>query len=848
VKKILGLAISVAILCVSLWFLRVELGSLRLEQVLAQIKAIEVSALFTALVCTFGSYLVLTGYDAVALRYIGWKLSYRQIAQTAFLAFSVGHNVGTAAISGGSIRYRMYSLLGLPGFEIAKVIVFVSVTFALGATLLLGAAMLIMPMGETRVLNLTPAALNMAGALLVAVPSIYLLFGTFLRRPLGIGKWLFSFPSPKIGFAQLGLSVCDITFATATLYVLMPPEAHIGFLAFLGVYVIALGAGLLSSVPGGLGVFEAVLLVALPGVDHSALLGAIIVYRLIYYVTPLCLALVLLTSNEIRRHREMLLASTGKARAWLSSIVPAVVGMMVFLAGIVLLISGATPAVASRLSFIARGIPLPVLELSHLTGSVLGVGLLVLARGLSHRLRGAYVSAVLLLCAGIAASLLKGFDYEEAVILAFILGFLWISRNQFYRTGPVVSQPLTTAWAGPIIFAFCFVAWIAMFSFRHVNYAQDLWWQFALHADAPRMLRAGFLVGLAATSFVLWKLFHFIREAPPEKKDGSELSRVRDVVSNALDSSANAALMGDKRFLWSASGQSFIMYRISGGSWISLGDPVGPASEWEDLVWAFREMVDLHDGHPVFYQIAGESLPLYVDMDLSLAKLGEDARVPLEKFSLEGKKFAEFRYVLNKARKQGVTFEIVRSTEVISVVADLRKISDSWLESKATTEKGFSLGSFSEQYISQFDCAVVRMEGSIVAFANLWLAPKGGEFAIDLMRYSQTAPKGVMDYLFTELMLWGKAEGYEWFSLGMAPLSGLDQHALAPLWHKIGHLIFSHGENFYNFEGLRHYKEKFAPEWRPRYVACRRGLLGLPHALLDASRMISGGVRHMLAK
>jgi phosphatidylglycerol lysyltransferase len=110
------------------------------------------------------------------------------------------------------------------------------------------------------------------------------------------------------------------------------------------------------------------------------------------------------------------------------------------------------------------------------------------------------------------------------------------------------------------------------------------------------------------------------------------------------------------------------------------------------------------------------------------------------------------------------------------------------------------------------------------------------------------APNGVMDCLFTELMLWGKTQNYQWFNLGMAPLSGLEQHALAPVWHKLGHLIFSHGEHFYNFEGLRKYKDKYHPEWQPRYIACPEGLLGLPRALLDTSRLISGGVTRLLTK
>jgi phosphatidylglycerol lysyltransferase len=393
----------------------------------------------------------------------------------------------------------------------------------------------------------------------------------------------------------------------------------------------------------------------------------------------------------------------------------------------------------------------------------------------------------------------------------------------------------------------CIVLWIGIVSFRHVEYSHDLWWQFALHADAPRMLRASLAAGVTALGLALWKLMRSGQPVPLDV-DPADLEHVRQIIRTCSDSSANVALLGDKRFLWSDDRQAFIMYQVSGNSWVALGDPVGPPPAQQGLAWAFREIVDRHDGRPVYYQISDESLALYVDMGLSLAKIGEDARVSLQDFSLQGSRRAEFRQAINRANKHGASFEVVPSEKVKAVAAKLRGVSDSWLEDKSAAEKGFSLGSFSEEYISNFDCAIVRVDNEIVAFANLWAAPAAGEVSVDLMRHNNMAHKGVMDYLFTELMLWAKTQGYAWFSLGMAPLSGLEQRSLAPLWHKIGHLIFSHGESFYNFEGLRKYKEKFDPEWRPRYIACPGGLLALPRALLDTSRLISGGVSKIMTK
>jgi phosphatidylglycerol lysyltransferase len=156
------------------------------------------------------------------------------------------------------------------------------------------------------------------------------------------------------------------------------------------------------------------------------------------------------------------------------------------------------------------------------------------------------------------------------------------------------------------------------------------------------------------------------------------------------------------------------------------------------------------------------------------------------------------------------------------------------------------MGCFDARYLARFDCAVVRSGARIVAFANIWTAGST-ELSVDLMRYADGAPKNVIDFLLIECMLWGKAQGYRWFNLGMAPLSGLEEHPLAPVWHKLGRLVSRYGENFYHFEGLRKYKEKYQPVWRPRYLAAPGGV-ALAGALLDVTNLISRGVGKILTK
>jgi phosphatidylglycerol lysyltransferase len=172
----------------------------------------------------------------------------------------------------------------------------------------------------------------------------------------------------------------------------------------------------------------------------------------------------------------------------------------------------------------------------------------------------------------------------------------------------------------------------------------------------------------------------------------------------------------------------------------------------------------------------------------------------------------------------------------------LRSISDDWLAQKNTRELGFSLGYFDETYLRHFSTALLRLDGKLVAFANVLQGAGRHELSVDLMRYVADAPHGVMDCLFIELMLWGRREGFDWFDLGMAPLGGMPDRTLAPVWSRLGALAFRHGEHFYHFEGLRAFKDKFEPRWEPIYLASPGGL-SVVAALTDIAGLVSGGLK-----
>jgi phosphatidylglycerol lysyltransferase len=267
----------------------------------------------------------------------------------------------------------------------------------------------------------------------------------------------------------------------------------------------------------------------------------------------------------------------------------------------------------------------------------------------------------------------------------------------------------------------------------------------------------------------------------------------------------------------------------------------------EELAWDFRERADREGRRVAFYQTHPDTLPLYLDMGLTPLKLGEEAVVLLDTFTLQGTHHKTLRQSYHRARREGLSFAVLDRQAVPTHLDDLAGISNAWLSLKSTREKEFSLGRFDPEYLRRFEIAIALFNDKPVAFANLLTTGTKCEASIDLMRHRPEAPSNTMPFLLVELLLHFKSFGYQRFALGMAPLSGLETHPLAPLWHRFGHLIYNRGERFYNFRGLREFKDKFDPVWEPRYLATT-GVVNAILVTMDIAALIGGGVQGVFRK
>jgi phosphatidylglycerol lysyltransferase len=848
-RQPIGLAVTLLLFAIALIACRHLLSELDLDALHDSIFEVPKPALLGALAATVVGFIILLGYEWSASRYAGVKLAPRILALGGFTAFAIGNAIGLSMLSGGSVRYRLYARHGLGATEVARMTLFASLSLGCALPPLAALATLSDLSEAATALGLSELLL---GSIAVAVLLLFsvLAIGIYRRRLpeqpyrdnllVKAGRRTLRLPGRRLTFLQLIITALDVAAAATVLYLLLPEAPPFG--AFLLVYLLALAAGVLSHVPGGVGVFEAILLAAFADkLGAAPLAAALLLYRLIYVVLPLLVACVFLLINEGQRlfqSRQSLRAASGLAAP--------ILAVLVFLSGVVLLFSGVTPEIDTRLEHIGFLIPHRLVDASHFGASLIGVLCLLLAQGLRRRLSAAWMLTTILLLVGALLSLLKGFDWEEACLLTLTASLLAIFRRSFYRPSRLTELPFSPLY---LVSSLCVLGasiWLLLFAYQDVPYSHQLWWQFTLDADAPRGLRS--LLG-AAVLLVVVSLTWLLRTARPviHLPTPDELERAVKILMASAQPDGGLALTGDKALLFHPDEQAFLMYARRGRSLVALYDPIGPAQQRAEMIWQFRDLCDIHHARPVFYQVRAENLPYYMDIGLTAIKLGEEARVDLQRFNLEakGKEMKDLRYTWNRGTRDGLSLEIFEPGQ--APMDELKVISDAWLNGKNVREKGFSLGRFSEDYLKHFRIAVIRFEGRPVAFANL-LETFGHDLAsLDLMRAHPEAPKLTMEFMMVGLIQHYKTHGYARFSLGMVPLSGLQPRRGAPLTQRLGSMVFRRGEQLYNFQGLRRFKDKFQPDWEPRYMAVPAGLDPLV-ALADTAALIAGGLTGLVKR
>ncbi len=819
--------IWLALLAFAVWSLGKEWGGFHLSDLSDSLRRIGWWHLGVALLLTAASLLCNASLDLIALRWLRHELPVGKVLGTALIAGSFSMNGGGTVLGGGTIRMRFYGQSGLGGGDIAKITGFLLVAGWLGHALLAG-VMLCWSPPDPKWLPM-PLGRGIGVLLLISCGLIATLSATGFR-----GKRLPYLPPWRVMLTAMTVSGFDWLLAGLALRVFLPAE--ISTPAFLAATAVGQALGAASHVPGGLGVMELFITKFATGMAPGPVMaGALLTYRLTYYLIPFMIAVAAVSVREIwaKRHwAKMTVGGTGKA--W-SAIAPRLAGMSALAGGFVLMLSANTPMLAQRREAVEEFIPLPFVEASHFLSSIAGTVMIIVASGLLRRVHAAWWIAVVMATGGIVFSLLKGFDWEEAVVLLIFLAALLPFRAKFHRHAGIWTRRFSLQWWGLLLSIAGLAVWFGFYSSRQVPYGNDLWWQYSFDNDPSRFLR-----GMAGSALIIVfvALLQYFRPAPPRAREPLPcFERILEMVNTTPRCASALALVGDKEFLFNHEQSAFLMYGDQGRTRVAMADPVGDEEKFEGLYWRFMEQANDEGMRVAFYQVGAAMIPVCVEMGMRIYKLGEEAMIPLDSFDLATSELKKFRKVMNRMEREGWLFAIWQPAEVTARLEELRAVSDAWLSHHNAKEKGFSLGRFDDAYLCRLPCAVILIEGRVNAFGNVWPGNGKDELSTDLMRHTPDAPNGVMDCLFVSLMLWGREQGYRWFDLGMAPLSGLAANQFAPLWSRIGGLIYDKGEAFYNFNGLRAWKSKFQPVWQPRYLAISKAW-DLPAAIIDITALI----------
>ncbi|WP_146346700.1 bifunctional lysylphosphatidylglycerol flippase/synthetase MprF [Phaeobacter marinintestinus] len=843
-SPVFRIVVPLLIVAISVFVLHKLASEVHWSDVKAEIDASTWTTIAAAVMWTAVSFLGLSFYDILAVRSVAKERIPSWVAGLAGSSGSAVSNLlGFSYLTGTAVRYRAYASLGLDLGRVAGVIATSWVGLWMGLILLLGVFLTLHPANLSTVLPLDSTTEVILGTVLLIGLAALLLWLARGGRRFSFAGIEFDLPNGRLAGGLTIAGVVDLGGAALTLYVLMPPDLVQSFPYFFVVFVGAVALAMLSHAPGGLGVFEAAIIAGMGAAGRSDVLAALLLYRAIYTILPFLVAVTGLGIAWVATERGTVTKTATLVYDLTRPFVPFATAGIALLAGTILLISGNLPADTTRLGVLRDVVPLSFIEASHLVGSIVGLLLIVISRGLFRKLYRAWVIAMILMVVGFVVSLVKGLDWEEALGLLVTIGLLGLFRSAFYRVESASVFRLNGTWIVSLVTLVVAITWIGALSYSNVEYRDALWWDFAWHSDASRYLRASLVVAFLLAAISLDSVLSN-RRTPKRGEPIPDV--VRQLVAESEDTEANMALIGDKSFLISGDGKAFIAYADTGTSLITKGEPVGAEEQGRDLIWELRERADREGKRCAFYAVSPRYLPTYLDLGLSIMKIGEVARADLKGFTLNGSSKKGFRQSRNRAEREGYSFEVIPKEDLSRVLPELKAISDSWLASKQGEEKSFSLGGFEESYVSNFDHAVLRdPDGKIVAFANLFQGGNKHELSLDLMRYVPDGPGFAMDALFAEMMLWGAAQGFRWFSLGSSPFSGIDNRQLASFWNRVGGFVYEHGEHFYHFEGLRSFKEKFDPVWEPNYLASPGGL-AVPRILYEVNVLVSGGIRGLV--
>jgi len=775
-------------------------------------------------------------YDVLGVKAFGYEINRKDLFTISFVSNSLNTLLGFGGLTGASIKTL---LLKKRNLELKEMITYNAVLMTATTTGLSFLSLI-------SILNYKSMApiLNQHKWLAVCLTgfAVYLFAYFFLDKLIkkfkNLPEELNVSKLRRLRAGLLGVSILEWLFASLLFYLLVSYFNHgQSFLNIMSVFAIASSAGIVSFIPGGVGSFDLIAVIGLQitGLAPSEALTCVILFRIFYYVAPSGTAIILFMMQILKKSEEK--GYFIKSDVY-GQLIATLMTIIVVACAVLLLISALTPSLISRSKLITNMESIVFLHYSRSVSIAIGLMLLVTAKEILFRVKRAYYATMLLLLAGGIFTFIKGFDIEEFLFLLISMGIMRLSKTNFYRKSVVrKTSHLIAAAAGALIYL------IIHLKLSHVlfsSYIKSFHYPHHIFHDPQTFIHSGIIsYSLFLIFIVIWYFKRARIEDDPlyQKYDRERVNQFfKKYKGHHL---SDLIHLGDKQLFWSSDDQILIAYSRYSDKAVVLGDPIGEEGRISEGIQEFQSFIDSYGYRAVFYEVGEERLPMYHDFGYYFFKLGEEAVVDLHEFDMSGSSRRTFRNVLNRFEKDGYTFEVLSPPYKDSFLDNLKMVSDEWLGTRK--EMGFSIGWFQKEYLQNVPIAVVRNSANeIIAFVSVMFQgqDQSEHAGVDLMRFRKEVPNSTMDFIFLRLLLYYKEQGYHYFSFGVAPLAKVGYTPRSHRVEKMAHFLYEHGKLIYSFECLRKFKDKFDPDWQPRYLAYPQ-VISLPALLLEVSMLVN---------
>lgn len=794
-----------------------ELSSIDFKATFKAFKAMNTFELAGLVLSGILAVMLLSLYDVVLARNLKLSIPKRKLFNTSFIANALNAVIGFGGIIGAGLRLLVYRNYTEDEKPLIKTISLMLISMISGMSVLsLGIVFKLYK--DTHAFDHF-AWYHIALYITALFLPIFLIY-TYLR-PIHHDKLL--------GLKFTLVSALEWIAASSVMYYIFKIiDTPVHFSVVIGIFVVAALAGLLSLVPGGFGAFDLMILIGFKavGVADEKVLLALLIYRVVYYFVPFLLALVLSTfefrgvarkqfEDRFEDHKYVGPAIE-TSNLFLSILRDFIVKLPAIALGLITLITGIVFLMSNGLVIIEA-----IYDVRHKTYlflaalySVSSLILIINAKGIMHDTRRAHVMSIFAVCMLMITLFLTFGNFLLYIWLIVVLFLLFIGN----RNVAAIRRPITMKRVGlTILFASIILFLNGWFLKLQL---QDLIRSESVDFDS-NLLKYYFFLLIILFSCITWILSYLFNKRFKTKLDmHMTIEEIEEIITtHGGNYVSHLAHTGDKLFFTNDTRDAFVMFQFKNDSIIVLGDPIGNEENFKCLLTQFYDKTEFYGYDVAFYQVQPKLLPMYHDFGNIFFKLGEEAVIPLEDFSISGKKKRAFRATVNKFETEGYRYEILQPPFDEHLITQLRAVSDEWLNGR--NEMNFSVGQFDVNYLNKAPIGVIRNDEEIIGFVSFMPTHYENSISVDMIRWKENGLQ-MMDGLYLNTMLYMKEEGYQSFNMGMAPLSNVGSHKHAFYRERLAGKIFNSISRLYSFKGLRRYKEKYNPDWQSRYLVYRK--------------------------